>query len=152
MRFHTFLFTMLLLAAVTSTPYSQSNSQAVGRTQVLAPVPASAATDSVVEFLIASAAADFHEHGPSGPLRFREVRLGHVPTPGAETLYLLCGKFMQTQGGVNAPWTPFVTIKTSGYEQWIGLQAAAFCQDSSVVWDSMGDLSSLLQGRLDTFR
>jgi hypothetical protein len=47
---------------------------------------------------------------------------------------------------------PFVTIKTSGYEQYIGAQAAGFCQDSSVTRDQLGDLSSSLQSRLDSLR
>jgi hypothetical protein len=47
---------------------------------------------------------------------------------------------------------PFATIKTSGYEQWIGAQAVGFCQRSSVIWDKAGDLSSSLQSRLDSLR
>jgi hypothetical protein len=31
-------------------------------------------------------------------------------------------------------------------------QAAGFCQDSSVTWDQVGDLSSSLQRRLDSLR
>jgi hypothetical protein len=73
-------------------------------------------------------------------------------TPSGESQYILCGQFLQAQEGGKAQWTPFATIKTSGYEQWIGAQAAGFCQGSSVIWDTVGDLSSSLQSRLDSLR
>lgn len=63
---------------------------------------------------------------------------------------MLCGQFLPAEGGDKAVWTPFATIKTSGYEQWIG--ASSFCQGSAVVWDKVGDLSSALQSRLDSLR
>ena len=65
---------------------------------------------------------------------------------------MLCGEFLPAQEGGKAEWTPFATIKTSGYEQWIGAQAARSCQGSSVIWDKVGDLSSSLQSRLDSLR
>ncbi|MBS1914066.1 MAG: hypothetical protein JST22_18915 [Bacteroidetes bacterium] len=108
--------------------------------------------DSVVQFLLASAATDFHTHRPPDPLRFRDVRLGHIAVPGGEDQYMLCGQFLPAQEGGRAEWTPFATIKTSGYEQWIGAQAAGFCQGSSVVWEQAADLSSSLQSRLDSLR
>ena len=73
-------------------------------------------------------------------------------TPSGQEHYMLCGQFMPEPEGGKAVWTPFATIKTSGYEQWIGDQAAGFCQGSSVLWDQTGDLSSLLQNRLDSLR
>jgi hypothetical protein len=80
------------------------------------------------------------------------VRVGHAKTPSGEEQYRLCGQFLPAQDEGKAEWTPFVTIKTSGYEQYIGAQAAGFCQDSSVTWDEAGDLSSALQSRLDSLR
>lgn len=117
-----------------------------------APVTRSASIDPVVQFLITSAATDFHTHRPPDPVRFRDVRLAHVMTPSGEEQYLLCGQFLPAQEGDNAKWMPFATIKTSGYEQWIGAQAAGFCQGSSVIWDKVGDLSSSLQSQLDSLR
>jgi len=73
-------------------------------------------------------------------------------TPSGEAQYMLCGQFLPAQEGGKAEWTPFATIKTSGYEQWLGAQAAGFCQGSSVIWDKVGDLSSSLQSRLDSLR
>jgi hypothetical protein len=111
---------------------------------------AAASMDSVREFLLTSAANDFHSHRPQDPVRFRDVRIGHVMNPTGEEQYVLCGQFLPA--GSKAEWTPFATIKTSGYEQWIGAQAADFCQGSSVIWDEVGDLSSSLQSRLDSLR
>lgn len=65
---------------------------------------------------------------------------------------MLCGQFLPAREGGTAEWTPFATIKTSPYEQWIGAQAAGSCQSSSVIWDEEGDLSSPLQSRLDSLR
>jgi len=97
--------------------------------------------------LLTSAARDFREHGPKGPFHFRNVRVGHLTTDGKES-YRLCGEFLLE--GDKTEWTPFATIKTSGYEQYIGGQAANYCQGSSFVWDSEGDLSPSLQSQLDS--
>jgi len=59
------------------------------------------------------------------------------------------GQFLPTQPKDKSDWVPFVTIKTSGYEQYLGNQAAGFCERLSVVWEG-GDLSLLLQSRFDS--
>ncbi len=152
MRYLPFIFATIVLAAGSTTRTAQSELQTVARTQALASESGRALADTVLQFLLTAAASDFHFHGPSGPVRFREVRLGHVVTPGAEQQYRLCGQFLRTERGIKSQWTPFVTIKTSGYEQYIGAHAEAFCQDSSIVWDDVGDVSSLLQRRFDSLR
>ena len=58
---------------------------------------------------------------------------------------------MQQKEG-KAARTPFVTIKTSGYEQWIGDQASGHYRKSSGVWDEVKDVSQLLQKRSGSFR
>jgi hypothetical protein len=63
---------------------------------------------------------------------------------------MLCGHVLPAQEAGNVVGTPFVTIQTSGYEQYIGAQAASYCQRSSVIWDKEGDLSTSLQSRLDS--
>ncbi len=135
------LATTLVLAACDPAPGTRGASDRPG-----------ASVDSVAQLLIAEAATDFHVHRPPDPVRFREVRLGHAMTPRGEEQYRLCGEFLTEPEEGKPKWTPFVTIKTSGYEQWIGAQAAGFCQDSSVTWDQGGDLSSSLQSRLDSLR
>lgn len=132
------LFATLVLAACSTAPVTRSESQAV--------------SPAVVQFLLTAAATDFHTHRPPDPVRFRDVRIGHVMTPSGEEQYMLCGQFLPAQEGGNAEWTPFATIKTSDYEQWIGAQAAGFCQHSPVIWDKEGDFSFSLQSRLDSLR
>ncbi len=152
MRFPIVLFATLVLAACSTAPVRRGESQAMSPTQVPAPEGQTASIDSVVQFLLAAAATDFHTHRPPDPVRFRDVRIGHLMTPSGEKRYMLCGQFLVAEEGGKAAWTPFATIKTSGYEQWIGAQAAGFCQGSSVIWDKVGDLSSLLRSRLDSLQ
>ncbi len=148
MRYRTILFITLGLAACSAAPVRRIESQAVSPTQVLAPP----SMDSVVQFLLTAAATDFHTHRPPVPVRFRDVRIGHGVSASGQEQYMLCGQFLPAQEGRNAEWTPFATIKTSGYEQWIGTQAAGFCQGSSIIWDKVSDLSSSLQSRFASLR
>jgi hypothetical protein len=108
--------------------------------------------DSVMQFLLASAASDFHSHGPPNPVRFRDVRLGHMKNPNGEVQYFLCGEFLPAPKESTGEWRPFATIQTSGYEQWIGAQAAGFCNGKSVILDDVSNLSAALQSRLDSLR
>ncbi|MEP6921198.1 MAG: hypothetical protein ABI967_08735, partial [bacterium] len=118
--------------------------------QVPDPESKQATMDSVIQFLLTVAATDFHSNVRSDSLRVRDVRIGHVMTQSGAEQYLLCGQFLPGQKAGKAEWTPFATIKTSGYEQWNGAQAASFCQSSSVIWDKAGNLTSSLQSRLDS--
>jgi hypothetical protein len=152
MRNLAFLLSTIGLAACTTAPGTDREAQAVSQPQVLAPELQRGSRDSAVQFLLTAAADDFHTHRPPDPIRFRDVRVGHVLTPIGEQQYMLCGQFLPAQQGGQAEWTPFVTIKTSGYEHWIGAQAAGYCQASSVIWDRGGDLSSALQSRLAALR
>ncbi len=152
MRHVGFLFGVILLATCSTAWMTQIEAQTVSPAQVPVTKTQKASLDSVVQFLLTSAATDFHDHGPAGPLRFRKVRIGHAVTNSADKHYRLCGQFLRTQKGVKSQWTPFATIKTSGYEQMIGAQAEAYCQDSSFIWDKVGDLSSALQRRYDSLR
>jgi hypothetical protein len=104
-------------------------------------------SDAVQQFLLAAAAADFHKHG-SHPAYFRDVQIGRAATAGGGEQYRLCGQFL-AKG--KPDWVPFVTVKTSGYEQWLGDQAASFCKSPPMIWES-GDLSSSLQGRFASLR
>ena len=141
MRYRAVLFATLLLAACSTSRVTTGESPAV-----------SPGLEPVVEFLLTAAATDFHTHRPPDPVGFRDVRLGHLTTDSGEEQYLLCGQFLPAEGGADADWTPFATIKTSGYEQWIGGQGAGYCEQSPVIWDEVGDLSASLQSRLDSLQ
>ena len=131
---------------------THSESKPASSTKVIANKLYAASIDSVIQFLLNSAANDFRTHGPSGPLRFRDVRIGYSMTHGGEKRYQLCGQFFQVKKEGKAQWIPFVTIKTSGYEQWIGDNTKAFCKDSTVKWEKVGDLSTSLQNRLNSMK
>jgi hypothetical protein len=139
----------LLFAACSTTPAPRGQLQPASPGQVST---SDGQLDSVIQYLLAEAASDFHSHRPPSVAHVRNVRIGHVTTADGAKQYMLCGEFLPAQGEGKVEWTPFVTIKTSGYEQWLGVQAADLCQRSIVVWDSEGDLSSLLQTRLDSTR
>lgn len=142
----------LVLAACSTTPVTTSESQAVSPAQALAPELQKASMASALQFLLTAAATDFHTHRPSDPVRFRNVRIGHVMAPNGAEQYMLCGQVLSAEEDGKAEWTPFATIKTSGYEQLIGGQAAGLCLRTSIIWDKEGDLSSSLQKRFDSLR
>jgi hypothetical protein len=148
------LIATLGIAACSAAPAMRSGSQAAAvPAQAPAPAPPlqQPPMDSTAEYLLASAAADFHDHGPM-PLRVRDVRMGHFTARGGEVHSVLCGQFLPAQGGGTGEWVQFATIRTSKYEQWIGAQGASFCQGPSAALDGTGDLSSALQSRLDAQR
>lgn len=117
---------------------------------LVAPEGQNSSADSPMEFLLTSAAKDFHAHPNPLPAGFRKVRFGHALTPDGARQYRLCGEFLPQQKTAKAEWTPFVTIKTSGYEQYIGTQAESSCQGAQFVRDTNEDLSAELQSRLNS--
>lgn len=116
------------------------------------PAATTAATiDAAVDALLTTTATDFHAHRPPEPSQFRAVRAGTLATPGGSSQPLICGEFLPLQTDGNAQWTRFATIKTSGYEQWLGNTALAFCQNPAVSWQP-GDWSTTLQQKFDAMR
>ena len=109
---------------------------------------------ATMEFLLRSAAADFHAHPPAEALRFYNVRIGYLKISEGAVRYMLCGFFSPDQGSGHGERTPFVTIDSpggpNGYEQMLGGHATAMCDDPSATFDSASDLSSSLQSRFDS--
>jgi predicted secreted Zn-dependent protease len=101
-----------------------------------------AVPDTVVQFLITSAAADFHSHQPPTPIDFRNVRIGYTTSKDSEKIFVLCGEFLSQEG---KQWSGFTTIKTSGYEQYLG--ETKYCQDAIMVLTDK-NLSVELKNRL----
>ena len=144
-------FLLSLLATVLLVGLS-INSVALGQSADAGHKPSSPArnadADSALQYLIDSAASDFQAHNPH-PARFRRVRFGQrMNTDGTEQ-YVLCGEFLPAQSNGKTGWMRFATIKTSGYEQYIGGQGATFCQDSKIKWNK-DDLTPTLQSRYDS--
>jgi len=103
-------------------------------------------TTTPTDFLLESAAEDFRTHPPT-PLGFRNVRYGQLDDNGVVS-HRLCGEFRVTRSDGNPEWVAFATLKTSGYEQWLG--DTKYCNDK-VQW-TPGDLSAELQRRFDAAR
>jgi hypothetical protein len=131
---HLVLLLLTLLLAACNTPAEPAG-----------PPPVS---DADVQFLLASSAADFHAHPPEGTVRFRDVRAGRLGT----NQVLVCGKYLTGAEPEGADGTPFVTLKTSGYELYLGARAATtWCVGDSLAWNA-GDLAAPLQRQLDSLK
>ncbi len=108
---------------------------------------------ATMEFLLASAAADFQSHPPGGArLRFQNVRLGYLGTSAGTLRYMLCGTFSSDETRLGAETTPFATIDSpggpNGYQQFLGVNS--MCVDPAANFDRTSDLSSTLQSRFDS--
>jgi hypothetical protein len=150
MKYLTILLSAFLIAACGSAPAANTNTVSITNAQAPNVAAANNSSTDPVDFLLTSAAGDFHEHGPKGPLQFQNVRAGHVPGTDGKDQYLLCGEFVRMEEGAKNGWTKFATIKTSGYEQYIGDNV--YCQKPNIVWSSDGDLSSRLKSQLDSLQ
>jgi hypothetical protein len=84
--------------------------------------------DTVVQFLITSASNDFRRHAPPTPIDFRNVKIGYIKSPNNGKTFVLCGEFLSQE---HKEWTEFTTIKTSGYEHYLG--KTQYCQDATMV-------------------
>ena len=108
--------------------------------------------DSIVHFLIVSACNDFFNHQPPTPINFRNVKVGYTKSLNNEKSFILCGEFLSQEKKEKEEWESFATIKTSGYEQYIGNQSLSFCQKATMVLNSETNLSVELKNKLDELR
>lgn len=115
------------------------------------PSPTPESFETIKEFLIVSAATDFNDHQPPYPAKFRKVKIGHMGDTTKSGAWRMCGEFLPTDGGDKAKWTGFVTVKTSGYEQYIGSDSP-YCTHPKIVWIKTDDLSSALKRKLDSLK
>ena len=99
--------------------------------------------DSVIHFLIDSAAKDFNDHQPPTVIDIRNVKAGYISS-GKETTYLICGELLSQE---EKDWVPFVTIKTSGYEQYIGDNV--YCQKATFEKAENDGLSDEIKRKLN---
>lgn len=84
--------------------------------------------DTVVQFLITSASDDFRNHKPPTAIDFRNINIGYITSPNNEKIFVLCGEFLSNE---EKEWIEFTTIKTSGYEQYLG--ETTYCRDAKIV-------------------
>jgi hypothetical protein len=99
------------------------------------PAPVDAATDkATIDYLLDSAAADFRTHPPRATA-FRKVYFGQFDAEGQPPQYEICGEFQVNKPGGKHAWMHFVTIRTSGYEQYISAQPPSWCTREGMSWD-----------------
>jgi hypothetical protein len=122
----------------------RSTSLATGSVVALSSEIQQSSIDSILQYLLISTVNDFHTQSPSDSIRFRDVHFGHNKVASGNNLYMLCGKYSSLKGGKNE-WRSFVTIKTSGYELYLG--ETTYCK--KFIQDNKRDLSTLLQNRFD---
>lgn len=142
---------LLLTVVLTSCNSSQDKNAAKAGSDAhaLAGTPTTP-LDSVVFYLLDVSAKDFHDHQPPVPVSFRNVHLKNLVGQNADDHYMICGQFLSQDKKDKDEWTEFATIKTSGYEQWIGSQSVGFCRDAKDVPYKTNDLSSELKSRFES--
>ncbi|MFM9865798.1 MAG: hypothetical protein ACKVRO_19560 [Micropepsaceae bacterium] len=107
--------------------------------------PPAAVAENLEAFLIESAASDFKKHVAAEGVSFRNVHLGVFRGGNGATVNLMCGEFRTADNA--ADWEPFATLRTEGYENWLGGSAAAYCRGSNTVLDTNRDLAAALSAQ-----
>ena len=120
LKIFAFIFFMSAIMSCNNKTETKDSSTATSEKEVI--------PDTVVQFLITSAAADFRNHQSPAPIDFRKVKIGYITSPNNEKIFILCGEFLSQE---NNEWVEFTTIKTSGYEQYLG--KTQYCQDATMV-------------------
>ena len=140
----------LFLTSCNSTSDNSNNSSSLSPDSIHSSEMQNASLDSVVHWLLDASAKDFHDHQPPVPVGFRNVQIRYLMTPDLAKQYMICGQFLTRDKQDKDEWIPFATIKTSGYEQWIGTHSLVYCQDSKVIPYKITDLSFALKNRVDS--
>ena len=107
--------------------------------------PPAAVTGNLEAFLIESAASDFRNHVAPVGVSFRNVHVGVFRGDSGSSVNLICGEFRTADSA--ADWEPFATLRTEGYENWLGVSAVAYCQGSNTVLDTNRDLAAALSAQ-----
>jgi hypothetical protein len=152
MRLIPLLCSIALFAACNPRLVNRNESHTVGASQEVAARAGDVSVDSIAQLLVGYAATDFRTTGQPPTLRFRNVRIGHITGTNGELRYILCGEFTSNENGNEMQWTPFATIKTDPYEQWLGGHATTFCQESTLDESNTADLTSRLQSEFDSLQ
>lgn len=98
--------------------------------------------DSIIQFLITSSATDFNEHKPPTVIDVRNIKVGYISTDN-EKMHLICGEYLSQEKN---EWESFTTIKTSGYEQYIG--TTTYCKDATFIKTDSEKLSEEIKNKL----
>lgn len=104
------------------------------------------ASDTIKTFLMNSTVQDFYKNKQNSSVEFRNVFLKLYET---ET-YLICGEFLEKKQPEK--WVDFATLKTEGYELWIGGNATTYYNDAKTISSSTEDLATLLNTQLKSLQ
>lgn len=121
---------------------SNTNQPAAMEDNITVPAPVS---DTLKTFLVNNTVQDFYKNRQNGVVKFRNVFLKLYE---GET-YLICGEFLAIDKGQAEKWIDFATLKTEGYELWIGGNATGYCNDAKTISLSTEDLAALLNTQLN---
>lgn len=120
----TFAFIFFMLAIISC----NSNNKTETKGSSVATSEKETIPDTVIQFLITSASDDFRNHQPPTAIDLRNIKIGYITSPNNEKIFVLCGEFLSQE---EKEWVEFTTIKTSGYEQYLG--KTQYCQDAKIV-------------------
>lgn len=101
---------------------------------------------AVAQTLLGHAASDFSQHVKPPPAAFRRVHYGVLRGQDGREVPVLCGEFLPA--GSKGRWTPFATVRTSPYEQWLGGQAQGLCGPENFTRQDAHDYAAELLARL----
>lgn len=146
------LMCIIFLASCNCPAHQKDNAQSGSKDSTQLSGPEQASLDSTVQFLMDMSAKDFFEHQPPVPLDFRDVKLKYLTKSTSEKTYLICGQFLSKDNQNKESWINFATIKTDPYEQWMGSNAASYCQDSKEITYSKTDLSATLKSAFESLQ
>lgn len=144
-----------LLFGATTLPFAACNQESTSSEKNTIPDSATVTTinnpelDSTLFYLLEASAKDFAAHQSPLPAAFRHVTVKDLPEKNGTHHYMLCGEFLSAAEGESDKWVAFATIKTSGYEQWLGGQSVGYCTEATAVQYPISDLSGELQKRLN---
>lgn len=146
------LMFIIFLSSCNCPAHQKDNPQPGSNDSTQVTVPEQASLDSAVQLLIGFSANDFFEHQPPVPLDFRDVKFKYLTKSAHEKTYLICGQFLSRDNQNKESWINFATIKTDPYEQWMGSNAASYCQESKEIAYSKTDLSAALKSTFESLQ
>ena len=102
----------------------------------------SAVPDDAVAYLVEAAATDFRTHVAPTGATFRNVHPGVMQGENGSAMTLICGEYLLDENADR--WDTFATLRTEGYENWVGGAAATYCASSDTQLETHNDLAEAL--------
>lgn len=154
-KFFNTLFVFVVVFSLISCGSNQTNDQKNGKNSAIVNKEAQIerfVPDSIVQFLMNSAASDFSNHQPPTVVEFRNLKIGYILSETNVKTFLLCGEFLSAESKNKNQWESFATLKTEGYEQWVGSGSITYCQKAHFVIENDADLAKSILENLNNER